>query len=220
MILSSVRVLILGASGGVGRWLTRLAADRGHEVTALVRASSGFVAPPGVDVRVGEVLDGAALDNAVQGQEVVASCLGIRRAGLNPWAPILSPSDFVTRATQLLVPIMHRHQVRRLIALSAGGVADSFKQCTAPIKRLTKLGTVGVQYRDLTGMEAVLAGSGLKWQVVRPATLLDGKPKGNARAITRYGLLSTIRRSDVAAWILAAIEGPASGAPAHVMIGT
>src|SRR5687768_15493356 len=157
MILSSVRVLILGASGGVGRWLTRLAADRGHEVTALVRASSGFVAPPGVDVRVGEVLDGAALDNAVQGQEVVASCLGIRRAGLNPWAPILSPSDFVTRATQLLVPIMHRHQVRRLIALSAGGVADSFKQCTAPIKRLTKLGTVGVQYRDLTGMEAVLA---------------------------------------------------------------
>src|SRR5688572_13137511 len=99
MILSSVRVLILGASGGVGRWLTRLAADRGHEVTALVRASSGFVAPPGVDVRVGEVLDGAALDNAVQGQEVVASCLGIRRAGLNPWAPILSPSDFVTRAT-------------------------------------------------------------------------------------------------------------------------
>jgi uncharacterized protein YbjT (DUF2867 family) len=37
---------ILGASGGVGKWLTRLAAERGHDVRVVVRSEAPFEPPP------------------------------------------------------------------------------------------------------------------------------------------------------------------------------
>jgi len=50
-----MRLLVLGASGGCGRWLVRLAADGGHRVTALVRDGSDAAAPAGVTVRRADV---------------------------------------------------------------------------------------------------------------------------------------------------------------------
>ena len=40
-----MKLLVLGASGGVGRWLTRFAVEGGHEVTAVVRPTTTFDAP-------------------------------------------------------------------------------------------------------------------------------------------------------------------------------
>src|SRR5689334_21201795 len=109
-----MRLLILGASGGCGQWLTRLAVDHGHQVTALVRPSASFVPPQGVTVRSGEVTDPAFLDASLAGHDAVLSCLGLRRAGRSPWAPLRSPPDLTARVTQLLVPSMRRHGVNRV----------------------------------------------------------------------------------------------------------
>src|SRR5207244_516169 len=38
----AMKVLVLGASGGVGKHLVRLACDQGHIVTALVRRADGI----------------------------------------------------------------------------------------------------------------------------------------------------------------------------------
>ena len=43
-----MRILVLGASGGCGRWVTLLAVGGGHVVTALVRPGTPFT-PPSVD---------------------------------------------------------------------------------------------------------------------------------------------------------------------------
>jgi uncharacterized protein YbjT (DUF2867 family) len=215
-----MHLLILGASGGCGQWLTRLAAERQHHVTALVRPESGFVPPPGIVVHKGDVADPAVLSRALAGQDAVLSCLGLRRAGQSPWARLLSPPDLTSRVTRLLVSAMGQHGVRRLVVISAAGVGESLARLTWPVRRLVATGNVGVAYRDLAIMEDVLAASALDWLAVRPVTLLNGSPRGNAREVQRYGLMSTIRRADVAAWMLAAVERPEAFAERRVMLGS
>lgn len=201
-----MKMLVLGASGGCGRWLVELAQARGHKVTALVRPSTAYEAPPGVEVRRGEILDRETLDEAVTGADVVFSCLGLRRAGKSPWAALLSPPDLMAQVTPALIDSMNRHSVRRIVAISAAGVGDSEAQCTGLVKRMIHAGHVGTAYRDLTVMERLFEESDLDWLMVRPVTLVHGKPTERARPVDRFRLLSTVRRSDVAAWMLAAAE--------------
>ncbi|HEX6048203.1 MAG TPA: NAD(P)H-binding protein [Gemmatimonadaceae bacterium] len=215
-----MRLLVLGASGGVGRWLTRFAAEGGHEVTALVRPTATFDAPANVRVIRGDVLDAATLAAAVQGQDAVASCLGLRRASKAPWAALKSPPDLTACVTASLVPIMERSGPRRIVAISAGGVAESITQLSAPVRWLVSAGNVAVAYRDLAEMERLLSASRLDWLAVRPVTLMDGKPTGRAGPVTRYGLFSIIRRADVAAWMLGGLVRKTPFIEQTVLLGT
>ncbi|WP_425485837.1 NAD(P)-dependent oxidoreductase [Gemmatirosa kalamazoonensis] len=135
------------------------------------------------------------------------------------WAPLRSPADLTTRVTRALVPAMARHGVRRLVAVSAGGVGESLDRCSWAVRRMVATANLGVAYRDLAAMEATLAASDLDWCVVRPVTLVDGEPTGRARPVERYGLFSVVRRADVAAFMLAAAESPSLGSRA-VMVGS
>ena len=215
-----MKLLVLGASGATGGWLTRMAAQAGHEVTALVRPGATFVPPPNVREVRGEVLDAATLAAAVDGQNAIACCLGIRRAGKAPWSALLSPQDLMTRVASLLVSAMPRAGVRRVVAISAGGVAESITQCTGVIRWLAAAGNVGVAYRDLAEMERQLSASRVDWLAVRPVTLMNGGPTGLARKVDRYGLFSIVRRSDVAAWMLGALSRPTPYVEQTVLLGT
>jgi uncharacterized protein YbjT (DUF2867 family) len=215
-----VRLLVLGASGGVGQWLVRFAAERGHEVTALLRPATTLDAPASLCIERGDVTDASVLETAVRGQDAVASCLGLRRAGASPWAPLRSPPNLVESVARALVPAMERSGVRRLVAISAGGVGDSVAQLTAPVRWLVSRGNVAVAYRDLERMESVLRASTLDWLAVRPVTLAHGPPTGHARPVSKYGMMSRIRRSDVAAWMLGALEGRDAFGERTVLLGT
>lgn len=215
-----MRLLVLGASGGCGQWLTSLAASHGHQVTALVRPSATLEAAPNVQVRRGNPIDPAVLGDVIAGQDAVASCIGIRRAAKFPWAPLRSPPDLTERVASALVPAMQRAGVRRLVAISAAGVGDSNKQLARIVRWMLSRGTIGVSYADLARMEAVLSASDLDWLAVRPVTLRGGKPTGAAGPIARFGLFSTIRRGDVAAWMLSMLEQPTPFAQHTVLLGT
>ncbi|MDS0260844.1 NAD(P)H-binding protein [Haloarcula sp. S1CR25-12] len=52
-----MRVLVTGASGFVGGHLVPRLVERGHDVVALIRDPSSYVAPAGVEVVEGDVLD-------------------------------------------------------------------------------------------------------------------------------------------------------------------
>lgn len=213
-----MNLLVIGASGGCGRWLVRLAAERGHRVAALVRPSAAYEAPQGVEVIRGESLDASVVHGAVRGRDAVVSCLGLRRAGKSPWARLLSPPDLTQRVAQHTVRAMHAHGVRRIAAISAAGVGDSARRLTFVTRRLVGCANVGVAYRDLGAMERELARSGLDTLIVRPVTLTGGAPTGRAREVSRYGLLSTVRRADVARWMVDALDGESGGRA--VMIGS
>jgi len=215
-----MKLLILGASGATGRWLVTLAAQAGHDVTALVRPSTAFDAPAGVRVIRGDVVDPAIIATAVENKDAVASCLGIRRASKFPWAPILSPPDFTASVASALIPAMSHAGVRRVVAISAGGVAESITQLTTPVRWMVGAGTIGVAYRDLAEMERLLSASLLDWLAVRPVTLMSGPPTGRVGKVEKYGLFSIVRRTDVAAWMLGALARPTPYVEQTVLLGT
>ena len=215
-----MNLLILGASGATGSWLTRIAAKAGHSVTALVRPASPFDPPAGTRVIRGDVFDLATLASAVDRQDAVASCLGIRRTAKSPWAPMLSPPDLTARVATVLIQAMQRAGVRRVVAISAGGVAESITQCSAVVRWVVSSGNVGVAYRDLAEMERRFSASSLDWLAVRPVTLVNGAPTGLAGKVDRFGLFSIIRRSDVAVWMLGALARPTPYTEQTVLLGT
>ena len=201
-----MRLLILGASGGCGRWATRLAQADGHDVTALVRPRTAFDALAGVSVRRGSVLDPGDLAGAVAGQDAVISRLGAQRVNArNPWSPLRPPLHVAAASAALLVEAMTAAGVSRLAAISAAGVGDSLPSTNAMMRWLLRSSTVGEMYADLEAMEAIYRASPLDWLAVRPVTLIDAKaPSTRARVVPRFRMVSTIGRADVAAWLLRA----------------
>jgi uncharacterized protein YbjT (DUF2867 family) len=69
-------------------------------------------------------------------------------------------------------------------------------------------------------MEDILAASTLDWLAVRPVTLADGPPNGRAGPVARYTFRSTVRRADVAAWMLLALERPEPYSEHTVLLGS
>jgi uncharacterized protein YbjT (DUF2867 family) len=214
-----MHLLVLGASGGIGQWLVRLAAERRHTVRALVRPDARIDVPQGVQLIRGEPLDPIVLDTAVAGVDAVASCLGRRRAGRSPWSAPLSPPALMARITPAVIASMGRNGVQRLVVVSAGGVGDSAGSLSAPVRWLVRQGQIAVSYRDLEMMEQALADSTLDWLAVRPVTLVDGAPTAPARDVSRYGFTSFVRRADVAARMLGALEAPPPFARRTVLLG-
>lgn len=214
-----MRLLILGASGATGSWLTRFAVERGHAVTAVVRSPLAFATADEVVVKRGDVSDPEVFDGVLPGHDAVISALGLRRAALNPWSRLLSPPNLTSNVARHLAPAMQRHGVRRLLALSAGGVADSVAQCSWAVKVMVWSGNVGVAYRDLAAMEEVFANTDLDWCAVRPVTLVNGSPRGPARPVGRFSMFSTVRRSEVAQWMIDAIEQPGPFSNQRILLG-
>src|SRR5712691_6519707 len=112
-----MRLLVVGATGSLGRLAVAEAAQRGHDVAALVRDPARANLPePAVKVR-GDVLDPAILDPALAGKDAVVSALGTpspRQA-----------SSLLEDGTRNLTEAMKRSSVPRLVCVTLLGTADA-----------------------------------------------------------------------------------------------
>lgn len=202
-----MKLLVLGASGGCGKWICKLAVKRGHQVRALVRPTTHCDLPTEVEIIHGNVLDKTLLKTALANRDGVLSALGIKRkTPKNPWSQLVSPPDLTTRVSKHLVELMSSLKIQRIIAISAAGVGESIYQVNPIIRWMIKHSKMAASYSDLEGMESVFKKSSLEWIAVRPTTLTNGAPTWQVREIDHYGLLNRVSRGDVASWILDAIE--------------
>lgn len=207
-----MHVVILGASGGVGRWATRLAAAGGHTVTAMVRPDRQFHAPQGVRVMRGSAVDPQDLADALREQDVLVSCLGPQRTQpWNPWSPLRRPAQVAEQSARAIVAVVPGTSVRRVVAISAAGVGDSLAHTNAAMRWMLRRSTIGQMYADLERMEELLRASALDWIAVRPVTLINAPPSSRARTLRRYSAVSVVGRADVAAWLLRAATDHAIG---------
>ena len=215
-----MKIVVFGASGGCGIWVMRDGLERGLTMTAVVRPGSEHRVPDGATLAIGSVMDPDFVRQQVAGHDVVLSCLGLRRQSILPWSKLLSPPDLVERFTGHLVAALDGSNVRRVLWISAGGVGESRGQATRSIRAMISAGHVGTAYADLDRAEDSIPEADDRWLAVRPVTLTNGPTTGRAAPVDRYSLLSTIRRSDVAAWMLDIVQGRQIYEKRTVLLGT
>lgn len=194
-----MQVLILGATGSVGRHLLQQAPERGHHLTALLRDPSKLP-EPGVRCVQGDALDPQAVERAVEGQDAVVFCLGRS----NHRAPTTMFSD----ATRILIAAMEKHGVRRLIAITGIGAGDSKGHGGFFYDRVVYPLITRQTYLDKDRQEALIRASSLEWTILRPAPFTNGPRRGSVRAETNLKgvTMSAISRADVAAFVWDELE--------------
>jgi len=196
----SLRLFVLGATGGTGRALVEQALRRGHRVTAFVRSPQKLQpAANGLVVVRGDPRDAGALRAALTGQDAVLSALG---------PPGVGRSTVVSDSARSTVAAMQATGIRRLLVVGVAVLFENEGLLTA-IARRTFLRNVA---KDHAEMEAILRASGLDWTVVRPPRLTNGaltRSYGAADERLPEGAALTISRADVADFLLDEVEHPA-----------
>ncbi len=193
-----MKVLVIGAAGKSGEALVNEALAAGHKVTAFVRGAAQYRK---ANVRVaGDVLDAAAVDVAVAGQDAVIDALG----GKTPWRV----TTMETSAAHNIVDAMRRNGVRRLLKISVVGAGESVKNAGFFNEHLLMRTFLRGLLVDKAGMEAEIEGSNLDWTLVRPPMLTDGEKTGVARVLsTESGEKAhKIGRADLAAFMVQQLE--------------
>ncbi len=193
-----MRILIVGASGALGRELVAQALAGGHRVTALVRRPERFgLRHPNLDVVSGDVLDPAAVDTAVAGQEAVVSALGHKR-----W---LRPTRILSTGTANVLAAMARHGVRRFVCVTSLGVGDSWWRMGLWYTLFVLPVILQFYFWDKLRQERLVRASALDWTIVRPGALTNGRPRSRWRvggAIGNPLWTARIARADVARFLL------------------
>jgi len=188
-----MKLLIFGASGRTGRCLVEQAFAAGHEVSAFARdPTRGLAWPEGLRVIGGDATDAAAVDAAVPGHDAVLSALGQGRDGRCQTALAMGH----------IVAAMERHNIRRLVCLSAQGVGESART-SGLVFNLIVRPLLRESFAEKERMEGVVRSSRLDWVVVRACRLTNGPARGRYRLDPdRLGPMPAISRADVAACML------------------
>jgi len=215
-----MRILILGASGRVGRLVLEEALTKGHTVTALVRSESSISSQPGITTVIGSPLVTADLDKAFAATpqdpiQAVVVTLRLNTTSYSPFAP-LSPGtnpNLGAETAQNLFKAMPRHSVRRLVYLNAHGTGSSFTQLNLLVRGLFSHSPMKYGLADHNAVDELVRTAAKKGVVdfvlLRPVMLADGE----AAAVKDWGddgkgtgMLSKITKKSVARFIVEACE--------------
>jgi putative NADH-flavin reductase len=209
-----MRVLIVGASKGIGLETTRQALDAGHDVRALARSATAIaVSNPSLEKIRGDALKTADVEAALVGVDVVIQTLGV---GLGD---LFRPVHLFSDATRVLIAAMRRQGVKRLICVTGFGAGDS-RASISCLQRLPFQIVFGRAYDDKNLQEKLIKESELDWTIVRPGVLTSRPRAGRYRILAeasqwRNGIIS---RADVAEFLVRQIGDQAYIRKAPVLI--
>ena len=198
------KLLVIGASKGIGLKSVKQALDAGHDVRAFARSANRIeISHTRLQKFQGDALNLPDVERALDGIDVVFQTLGVAPAP----GFIFRPTTLFSEATRLLVPAMEKLGVRKLIALTGFGAGDSRDRISCPQKLPFKL-IFGRVYDDKSVQERVIKNSDLDWTIVRPVVLTNGRKTGHYQILSdpeewRNGLIS---RSDVADFLIKLID--------------
>jgi len=193
-----MRVAIIGATGGVGRWLMSSARADGDHVKVLVRDRRKLPSDVGaIGVIEGSVLDPVSVAATVGGTDVVLVALG---------ADGLGPTNVYSAGIANVIEAMQTHGATRLLAVSSLGVEPD-AGATPLLRYFLAPWLLRNVLADMRLMEQRIIESGLVWTIVRPTGLTDGPRTGLYRAGERFVPEKgrQISRADVADFMIRAI---------------
>ena len=193
-----MRLLVLGATGGIGKYLLEYATARGHEVTAFAR-SPQKIALKSEKLRAisGDLLNADQLAQVLPGHDAVLSAFG--------------PSTLRSVTTRrefgkALAAAIERSGVRRGLVVSSALLFVE-QNAIGNVLRATLFRNL---IPDMTAMEEAIEKDGLEWTIVRPPRLTNGPlTKNYSVADGHLPKGMTISRACVADFMVKEVERPA-----------
>jgi uncharacterized protein len=192
------KIAIIGATGRAGSQLLEEALRRGHSVTAIARDTSKISPRAGVVAKNVDVADGAALQAAVAGVDVV-----------------ISAAHFSTIPAKTIIEPVKKAGVKRLLVVGGAGsllVPDGSKVIESPNfpEEYKAEATAGGVYLDTLRQEKEL-----DWTFLSPSALFVEGERTGAFRLGKDNLLvsaegkSWITFADYAIAMLDEVEKPA-----------
>jgi putative NADH-flavin reductase len=212
------RVLVMGASRGIGLEAVKTLLKRGADVRAFARSARRItIEDPRLEKVDGDALDPAAVESALAGVDAVVQSLGV---SFGP-DTILKGTTLFSKATRVLVDAMRKAGIKRLIVVTGAGAGDSRGHGGFLFDRIIFPLVLKRVYDDKDVEEQIVKASGLEWTIARPGTLRDGAATGTYQVLTdpetwRGGFIS---RADVADFLATEALQPAYVGKTPVLIG-
>ena len=197
-----MKLLILGASGKIGRPLTEAALERGYQVHALVLDAKKLsdIENERLAIIEGNATDATVIDKAVRDVDAVISTLGHNR---------YTEVEMQSNAMRALVKAMQQHDVSRIVSLTGvdvyttGDVPSLLQRAFAGL--LTFLDTKRMQ--DGVKHVEVLKDSQLDWVALRTPKHLSGKKVTDYEVTPRLkGIKFFVRRPNIVDYLLVLAE--------------
>lgn len=197
-----MKIAIIGASAGIGLEITRLALERGHEVSTLSRRRVLLQDQARLKRVQGSATNPNDVKAAVEEADAILVTLGVK----SPFATTL----FSDSARLLLQVLKETGSSPMLLVLTGFGTGDSWGYNSLPMKLMFTLLLKKV-YADKSEQERIIAGGYPRWEIVRPGRLTNGAMTGRYRVLDDLveGMkVGAISRSDVAHFMVAQAENP------------
>lgn len=192
-----MKLLLIGATRGIGLRLTELALDKGHRVTALVRDPQRIaISHDRLSVVQGDIRDRDAVSRAVADQDVVCITIGIN--------PTRKAVTVFSEGAKNVIDAMTHHGSKFLICVTGIGAGDSKNHGGFFYDRILNPLLLKTIYEDKNRQEALVRQSNLEWVIVRPGFLTNGSLTGTYRVLVDLEGVTAgkISRADVAHFIL------------------
>jgi uncharacterized protein YbjT (DUF2867 family) len=202
-------ILLLGATGRTGKWLLSGALEQGHTVHVLVRDKNRVgIESPHLHVFEGMPTDRSALRAALTGCNAVISALNISRHSDLPWSKLRTPVTLLSDTMKLLVPLCEALSVKRILIISAWGVADTRPHIPGWFRWFIDHSNIGAAYADHERQEKILMGSNLEWTIIRPVGLTNSTREKQVKTSINNAPKPrlTINRKGLADYIVAELE--------------
>jgi putative NADH-flavin reductase len=187
-----MKIAIFGASGRTGILTVFQALEKGHSVVAFTRqAAKVTIQHKNLVVIEGDILDYEKVKQAVTGQEVVISTLGVE---------IRKPNTILSDGTKNIIRAMEETVVKRFICMSSVGILGNDGGFIWG-KIMIPLFLKNV-FIDKKRQAEIIKQSSLDWVIIRPVGLTDAPKTGRYKIYDENAGSWKIPRADVADFML------------------
>lgn len=192
-----MKIIVFGATGGVGRYVVKQALEKGMEVTAFVRTPSKLdMAHEQLHIVQGDAFNKEEVAVAVAGHDAVVSCLGSSQG--------MKKSTELEEMTKNIVDGMQAHGVKRIVYTASAGIYNEIPGISGKLI-MKMLKNALIDHRHAVDY---IEANGLNYTIVRPMGLTNsaftGKYRESKEGIPEKG--KSIPRADVAHFIVKALS--------------
>lgn len=172
-----MKIAIIGATGGTGKYAMERALELGHEVIAVARRPEVISSAERLSIFHGDVLDVSSIAAVVAGADAVISCIGpsgssASKGTLNILQSNFSPGTVMSKGIPNIIEACRRVGIKRFVMQSGIGLSDG-KELSVGGRLLLGVNrrVFSKAIKDKKAAEQAVQRSGLDWVIVRPAGL-------------------------------------------------